>query len=112
MNGSVSITWNKYTRVLECTLESRSIGSDCPMHPSQLGDRSREGPGRGFIRCVEDQEAFITSHSGGGCCGPFPSDNLDVRDPCHKSILVPIPPARVPSIDNLEASNQNEDWKL
>src|SRR5437660_6188279 len=63
MNGSVSITWNKYTRVLECTLESRSRVSDRPMHPSQLGDRPREGPGRGFIRCVEDQEAFITYHS-------------------------------------------------
>jgi len=48
----------------------------------------------------------------GAFCGPFPCDNLDVRDPCHKSILVPIPPARVPSIDNLEASNQNEDGKL
>src|SRR5947209_897890 len=63
MNGSVSITWNKYTRVHLSTLESRSIVSDRPMHPSQLGDRSREGPGRGFIRWVEDQEAFITSHS-------------------------------------------------
>ena len=45
----------------------------------------------------------------GEFCGPFPSDNLSVRDPCHKRILVPIPPAHVPSIDNLEASNQNED---
>src|SRR5437660_4377165 len=76
MNGSVSITWNKYTRVLECTLESRSIGSDRPMHPSQLGDRSREGPGRGFIRWVEDQEAFITSHSGGGCVHPSQISHL------------------------------------
>jgi hypothetical protein len=48
----------------------------------------------------------------GAFYGPFPCDNLDVRDPCHKSILVPIPPAHVPSIDNLEASNQNEDGKL
>src|SRR2546421_13002706 len=76
MNGSVSITWNKYTRVLECTLESRSIGSDRPMHPSLLGDRSREGPGRGFIRCVEDQEAFISSHSGGGCVHPSQISHL------------------------------------
>ena len=45
----------------------------------------------------------------GAFCGPFPSDTLSVRDRCHKSMLVPIPPARVPSIDNLEASNQNED---
>src|SRR5213080_2095214 len=76
MNGSVSITWNKYTRVLECTLESRSIVSDRPMHPSQLGDRSREGPGRGFIRCVEDQEAFITYHSVGGCVHPSQISHL------------------------------------
>src|SRR6266704_1325347 len=48
----------------------------------------------------------------GEFCGPFPSDNLSVRGPCHKRILVPIPPARVPSIDNLEASNQNKDGKL
>src|SRR5437764_6810456 len=47
-----------------------------PMHPSQLGDRSREGPGRGFIRCVEDQEAFITSHSVGGCVHPSQISHL------------------------------------
>src|SRR5438128_8661485 len=76
MNGSVSITWNKYTRVLECTLESRSIVSDRPMHPSQPGDRSRERPGRGFIRCVEDQEAFITYHSVGGCVHPSQISHL------------------------------------
>src|SRR6266700_5259762 len=76
MNGSVSITWNKYTRDHECTLESRSIVSDRPMHPSQLGDRSREGPGRGFNRCVEDQEAFITSHSLGGCVHPSQISHL------------------------------------
>src|SRR5690349_2313207 len=76
MNGSVSITWNKDTRVLEGTLESRSIVSDRPMHPSQLGDRSSEGPGRGFIRGVEDQEAFITSHSGGGCVHPSQISHL------------------------------------
>src|SRR5437763_12988456 len=71
MNGSVSITWNKYTRGLECTLESRSIVSDRPMHPSQPGNRSREGPGRGFIRCVEDPQALITYHSVGGCVHPY-----------------------------------------
>src|SRR5439155_9907359 len=68
--------WKKSTRVLECTRESRSRVSARPMHPSQLGHRSREGPGRGFIRCVEDQEAFSTYHSAGGCVHPSQISHL------------------------------------